>query len=101
MAARLAKAMAHAWGHRRIQPRRTRTSATTTRATGNVTGFASGGIDDDWGAECLPPSSNPTREKARIRRLGRAAHYIAGGILAAIHRRRLEQEMTTPLVGGW
>jgi hypothetical protein len=59
-------------------------------------------LDDDWGAECLPPSSNPACEKARIRQLGRAAHYIAGVILAAaIHRRRLEQKKTTQLSGGW
>ena len=31
----------------------------------------------------------------------RSALHRAGGILAASHRRRLEQEMTTPLVGGW
>jgi hypothetical protein len=50
----------------------------------------------------MPPAVPESRQgKARIRRLGRAAHYIAGGILAAIHRRRLEQKMTTPLAGGW
>jgi hypothetical protein len=92
--------MAHAWRQLRIQPRRTWTGATTTRATANVTGFASRGMDDDWGAECLSLSSNPTREKARARRLGRATHYIGRGILAAIHRRGLEQEMTMPLAGG-
>jgi hypothetical protein len=31
---------------------------------------------------------------------GRATNYIGGGILAAIHRRGLEQEMTMPLAGG-
>jgi hypothetical protein len=81
MAARLAKAMVQAWGQLEIQPRRTQTSATTTGATGNVTGFASRGMDDDWNAECLPPSSNLTPEKARVPRLGRATHYIGRGIL--------------------
>ncbi|GEP55295.1 hypothetical protein RSO01_24610 [Reyranella soli] len=95
MAARLVKAMAYAWGHLRIQPRTTRTSATTMRATRNVIGFASREMRDDWGAGCFPLPSNPTRGKARIRRLGCAAHYIAGGMLAAIPRRRLEQKMTT------
>jgi hypothetical protein len=100
MDARLTTDMAQAWYQLEIQPRRTKTGAPTTRATGNVTGFASRGMDNDWSAECLPPSPNPIRRKARARRLGRATHYIRRGILAAIHCRGLEQEMPTPLAGG-
>jgi hypothetical protein len=68
---------------------------------GNVTGLASCAVDDDWSAECLPPSSNPTKKKRDPTARPRNAIRRPGHSLPPSIARRLDQIMTMPLVGGW